>query len=154
LKQAVRGIRVTFRKQQLLFSPSTAYSCRFGEKTKVAFIIVCHYQRAHKNESLPISAIWKFPACGEKSQKSVCKQHMYMTQIYGDLTAERVGDSFCYSPRGLNKEHVSIVKPLHVDFCGRIRIHTQTDKPLHTDKYHVTVSRMQLNGELAGKGIR
>ncbi len=42
----------------------TAYDCRFDEQTKVAFMPL---QRAHKNVSVPMSAIQNFLSCGEKA---------------------------------------------------------------------------------------
>jgi hypothetical protein len=54
----VRAISVISRKQQKLFEPLTAYGCRFGEQTKIAFIIVCPYQRAHPFDRILLMFTW------------------------------------------------------------------------------------------------
>jgi hypothetical protein len=41
---------------QKFVKPSISYGCRFAEQIQVAFVIVCLYQRAHKNASLRMSA--------------------------------------------------------------------------------------------------
>jgi hypothetical protein len=88
LKQGVRVIRVISRKEQKLFEPIAAYGCRFGEQTKVAFIIVCPYQQAD------VSHTNFFLLQRENPIVSLQTNCAHMFQIHGDSTTERVGDSF------------------------------------------------------------
>jgi hypothetical protein len=67
LKQAVRAIQVTYRKQQKLFEPFTAY-VDLVSKPKLRLLLYALTSELIKKESLSMSAKQYFPSCSGESR--------------------------------------------------------------------------------------